>query len=741
MYYQLLPTIKSFIPIVLLFLICLFFKPLSISIKRLILVTVTFVIGAAVSCYYLHVANHIQQKAYEEDRFVGTVVSTTDCGFVMRNSKQNAWFSFETLVNTTDYRVNVGEQVVVYGTVEAHKPPRNDGAFDAQKHYHSVGNLYSIEADHVVVKKGAPKARQLLQRLHDSVEARIQALFSEQAEGFLVAILLGSHDSLDASLYEQYQNFGIAHVLAISGMHIAILGRLLVSLCGFGFKKAHSHVIVSVLLFLYGMLTGFSVSSIRAIGAFAIVAFAYLSKRTSDPQTTILFLALLFVLKRPTIVGNVAFQMSFASGGLILMLQKLNDDTQTSQAKWKSTLRSSMLMQYGLLPLQAYYFYTFSLYGVLVNVVVLISIEIIFVLFLLGLLCSYVIWPLGVFLSGMVEWSVRGLNALCMALKELPGATVTLGRPTGWQLALYVLIFAYLLYKIRLGQKNRMLLLLVAWMVMLPIPSSTSMLYNLDVGQGDCSVLLCNNRCVVIDCGSTGRENVGRNCLKPFLEYHGIDSISAMFFSHVDKDHTNGGMELLEDGFYCERVFLPIAARGSELESRLTAMGCPYSFVSQGDRGTFAMGSLLRSDENAIGFEVLWPKSEYTDDSNRESTVLLLDIGGDKALFTGDISEDVMDELALDYEEELSRMDYLKVPHHGSRSSLCEAFYEVTQPRLSVICVGPNVYGHPTMDVLACLMKYSTHYLTTMDSGQIAIEFTEDGIVISEAFGSVDNNS
>lgn len=740
-YYQLLPTILSFIPIVLLFLICLIFRPLSISIKRFMLIGASFVFGAVLSCYYLHVANHIQQQAYGNGRFEGKVVETTDYGFVMRLSNENAWFTFDALVNTGDYTVSVGEQVIVYGTANAHRPPRNDGSFDAKTHYHSTGNLYCVEADHVVTIQSASKLRRLFQSIHKSVETRIQTLFSEQSEGFLVAILLGSHDSLNDSLYEQYQNFGIAHVLAISGMHIAILGRLLVSLCSLGFKKAHSHVIVSFLLFLYGMLTDFSVSSIRAIVAFAIVAFAYLSKRTSDPLTTIVFLALLFVMKRPTIVGNVAFQMSFASGGLILMLQNRNPDSRSADARWKSTLRSSMLMQFGLLPLQVYYFYTFSLYGVLVNVVVLISIEIIFVLFLLCIACSYIIWPLSVFLSGGVEWSVRGLNALCMALRELPGATVTLGRPRGWQLFLYVCIFAFLFYKIKSGQGNRILLLLVAWMVMLPIPSSTPVLYNLDVGQGDCSVLLCNNQCVVIDCGSTGREHVGRNCLKPFLEYHGIDTIHAMFFSHVDKDHTNGGMELLEDGVYCEKVFLPVAAKESDLESRLSAMGCPYEFVSQGDRGTLAMNGLLDTNENEIAFEVLWPTVEYTDDSNRESTVLLLNIGGNKALFTGDISEDVMIELSEEYSDEISGLEYLKVPHHGSRSSLCEAFYEVTQPVLSVICVGPNVYGHPTMDVLACLIKHSSYYLTTMDSGQISIAFDEDGIVISEAFGSVDNNS
>lgn len=685
--------------------------------------------GTVLSFYYGIVADEYSLDMCKTNEYTGTITKVTEQGYELRLVK-HGWFSFSCTVYDSEYAGAVGQRVTVQGAAEAYQPARNDGQFEAKAHYASVGNLFSVEAEDTILLEDAPLWKRWLGKMRVSLEQKILALYSEASEGFLTAIFLGNRAALSDSLYEAYQNFGIAHILAISGMHIAMLGGILLAVFMLRFPKGKAGVCSAMVLLLYGVMTGFSVSCIRAIGTFAILYCGRLLKRTSDPVTTIAFLAMLLVVKRPSILFNVGFQMSFASGALMLF-GRLHVTVSWKEAKWKRVLRSSLLMQMGLLPLQLYYFYQFSVYGVLVNLLVLLGLEFIFVLFLLSVVLSYLYLSCAVFVSGIVEWSVRGLNALCAGLEALPGAIIVTGRPTVWQMGLYCLAFAWILWQVRKGYSNRLVLMMALWLLLVPIRSAKPVLYNLDVGQGDCSVILCGDTCVLIDCGSSGKNNVGSKCLEPFLKYHGYAGVDYVFLSHVDEDHTGGVKELAEAGYPLGEVFLPIAASESELAAYLSELGHEITYVSAGDKLELSYRGMLGLDSESLPMEVLWPNAEgYTDDSNRESMVLYVGLGETYGLFTGDIDAEVMEYLLKHKNAQLEKVSYLKVPHHGSSGSLCEAFYEQMKPMCAVISVGVNSYGHPTEEVLSCLWEYCGAYFCTKETGQVRIEFEKKRIRI-----------
>ncbi len=511
-------------------------------------------------------------------------------------------------------------------------------------------------------------------------------------------------------------------------MHISILGGILLAVIGIILPKGRAGAVVTLMLFCYGFLTGFSLSCLRAVGTFGIVYLGRMLRRTSDPYTTLAFLALVMTVRRPVIIHNIAFQMSFASGALMLMFRQLPLLRKQSRNRILSTLSTSLLMQMSLLPLQLYYFYQFSPYGVVVNLVVLLVLEEIFLVFLVSILFSYVWFPAGIFFSGVVEWSVRGLNQFCDVLSQMPGAEIVTGRPSVLQIFLYMILLLWIVLQIKKGNTNRMVLLIGLWMILLPLPFGEMAIYNLDVGQGDCSVILAGRQCIVIDCGSMSKEHVGEKCLIPFLKYHGHSEIDVFMISHEDSDHTNGVIDLTESGIPIRMFYLPVSSRESDFAEQITAT-YKTEFLMQGD----TIQLFYRSDffQNKSAFlEVYWPEAEYSEDTNKESMLFLMKCGAHKVLFAGDTDAEVLGLLAKDYAEAIAGLSYWKVAHHGSESALEEVFYQCTRPKCSVISVGNNSYGHPSEEVLKGLSKNGSHCLTTLEYGQITISFRGNRIIV-----------
>ena len=128
-----------------------------------------------------------------------------------------------------------------------------------------------------------------------------------------------------------------------------------------------------------------------------------------------------------------------------------------------------------------------------------------------------------------------------------------------------------------------------------------------------------------------------------------------------------------------------------------------------------------------IYLDILSPEegrvTEKEDDLNALSIVSLLSFGNFKALLTGDVDIEGINRLVI--EDKIPDVDYLKIPHHGSRNNITSGLIEASKPEIAVISVGKNSYGHPHKDVLEILNKYGVQTLRT-DQGS-AVEVTTDG--------------
>jgi competence protein ComEC len=243
-----------------------------------------------------------------------------------------------------------------------------------------------------------------------------------------------------------------------------------------------------------------------------------------------------------------------------------------------------------------------------------------------------------------------------------------------------------------------------------------------DVGQGDCTVILCNRKCIIIDGGDVGE---GKNTIIPLLNYYGIRKVDIAILTHPHSDHAAGLLELIE----AEKVF---------------SIGTPVISIEENQRDSnsiFLPNELLYQLDAGDNVEIcdkvklfaLSPSPdkliEGEEGVNENSLVSLLQIGNTGILFMGDAGFQTEDNLIQnqDYADFLMQsVDFLKVGHHGSKYSTSSEFLVSMKIKAAVISVGPNYFGHPTDETLNRLIAENINVFRTDLNGAVILEIYEN---------------
>ena len=252
------------------------------------------------------------------------------------------------------------------------------------------------------------------------------------------------------------------------------------------------------------------------------------------------------------------------------------------------------------------------------------------------------------------------------------------------------------------------LILILLWGAVFSLPDKQLHLVFCDVGQGDAILISYLQTQVLID---GGPDNKILGCLSKNIPFWDR-KIEIVVLTHPEEDHFGGLIDVFKRynvRYFVSNGLIKSSASFKELEqSRRSKKVLPLT-VKTGDK--IKIGSLQ--------FLFLWPEKDYlkTDDFNDSSVVLKLVYGDFEALFAGDISEKV--EKLLDLPT--GGVEILKVAHHGSKFSTSEEFLRKIKPKLAIISVGKNRFGHPTPEVLERLNQAGIRVLRTDQQGEIEI--------------------
>ena len=460
----------------------------------------------------------------------------------------------------------IGSRVTLSGKASLPEPATNPGQYDAQKA--SCARHICLKLSDVTLKGTDQRRGSLflnaLASLRMSLRKGAEQIFGPRNSALMSAIVLGDRSGLDAETQQLFQDGGILHVLAVSSLHVTLLGLTLYQIL----RRLRQSFLVSALAsgFLvvsYCLMTGSSYSAIRAGVMFLLWLGAQVTGRTFDRLTALGAAAILILIRQPLALTDAGFLLSFGCILSLALLEPVFSDIWNPRHALSRRLSGALALQAGVLPCVLWFYCQTTPYGILVGLIVLPSMSLVMFFGTIGILAGLLI-PLGSFFltsarlaGGPCGYLLDLFRLLCRLAQRLPGDVVITGRPPVWKMVLYYVCLLSFCLIIRLPDRKTFLknrkkirvlhagLLLSLFLLMLIQRKPAFRFTCLDVGQGSCALVEQDGLTMLFDCGSSSVKDVWRRRVEPALKFYGISHIDLLFLSHADGDHISGAQELL----------------------------------------------------------------------------------------------------------------------------------------------------------------------------------------------------
>ena len=627
-----------------------------------------------------------------------------------------------------------GERIEVYGKISPVEALRNEGVFDFRLYYRTISVHGSMYGTSFRVIGGEPKPfARGLQELRLRMGDILDQLLSPQDAGIYRALLTGDKSAMDEDIRSLYQENGIAHILAVSGLHLSILGLGVYELLRrFGRSKAASGSVAALLIISYGILTGCSSSALRAVLMLLLRFLAAAVGRSYDMLTAMAAAALFLLWKEPFMLFSAGFQLSF----LAVLAIGLRHALPAPKHPLLEGLWLSFYLQLLTLPVILFHYFRFPLYGIFLNLIVLPLMGCVIYSGMFGVGLFGLSEKLATIAVGGGHWILRLYTLLCTHCAALPYSSLLLGRPSMHSILLYYTalgVVTWALAERHAAERSGLaacrlplpciVLPLLLSMLCLPTKQPQGLeITALDVGQGDGFILRNQGLVMSVDGGSTSDQRLGENVLVPYLESQGIGHIDLALITHCDADHYSGIQYLLEEEpkMTIGELLLPRVAmqdaRYDALRDAAAARDVRIRYFGQGDC----------IDLGEVEIRGYYPAgTERLEAANDHSIGMLLRAPDFQMLFTGDMDEDCERQmLAALWEANAGypKIDVLKAGHHGSHTSSSEALLAALRPDYAILSYGVgNDYGHPHTETRERLRRYGVEMLETGKMGEIRL--------------------
>ena len=664
--------------------------------------------------------------------------------------------------------VKIGNIIKVRGKLRQFEEAANKGNFDSRKYYLSLGFYGKIEAGTIeVINSDYSGIRQGLYELRMEIIERLEKLCSDNngifsiinnKNGIIGAIILGDKTDLDSGIKELYSVSGIAHILAISGLHISFIGMAIYRLLRRRFRFLFSAAVSIPVVLSFGIMSGFGISTIRAIIMFILKIIGEVLGRKYDAITAISLAGLVLLVQNPFVVCNSGFQMSFGAIIAIVLILPIVEEILNRDNKIIKVISANFTISLVMNPILAWNYYELPTFSFLLNIVVVPLMSVVIVSSIVGIFCSCIMFGFGKAVifpgCGILEL----YTFLCNVINKSSVASIVVGQPKVTIIIVYYAILLVVLFGLKnirtkytraekerniikketglvlekkakkerriKGQNVKLRLACIVGFLLLNcliyyIPNPGFYITFIDVGQGDGILIHGDNGTkVMVDGGSTSEKQVAKNCIVPYLKAEGIGTIDYSIITHTDKDHISGILEILENNnsnrIRIKNLVMPdINMKDdtyNELIEKAKLKKINVLYIKKGD--TLSLGKTK--------IKCIYPETTTTaSDKNDYCTVLSVKNKTSKILLTGDISKEIEEKIKDDIEENYT---VLKVAHHGSNYSSSEKFLKKVNPKYCIISVGKNnSYGHPGNETMERLRKQGGVIYRTDEKGGITI--------------------
>jgi len=626
-----------------------------------------------------------------------------------------------------------GDMIRVEGQCAEIEGIRNPGDFDYRLYYRSKGISRTLTADSAVLLKpdSGGSIRTMLYLSREKVEGTINDALPPEEAAILVGIITGNRTDIDEETKTAYVKTGISHILSVSGLHVGFLMLLVTyALMPFRLEKGIKSVVSLLTVVYYVLLIGAPLPAMRALIMLCVLTAGKAAGRNYDLLASVSFAAFAILGFKPMAVHDPGFIISFGAMYSIALLYPVSFSLlRRVPGTIRSSAALSLSVWLGLAPVLAYYFNYISIISLVLNIAAIPVSFLITIAGFGGVLTGILSKTLAVYIFSVDYYLIGLLNFITLKAAELPFAGFQIPTLPIYMYILYyigiALLYAFFNKSFFRTYITRFLvgyvLLTAIFAMHYSLPSGELKLVFLDVGQGDsCCVITPGKRAVLVDGGGSvgkGRYyyDVGGKITLPALLHQGIWRIDTVVVSHMHDDHMEGLLKVI-DAYPVKNLIIPrVSSETGDISSNTGALlelcgrkGVKVYRLGKGDYINF---------EKGVRMDFLNPGKEAKADENQNSLVGVLSYGNFRALLTGDIGMETEEILA----REAIGSSVLKVPHHGSGGSSSEKFLEEVGPKVSIISVGKNNYGHPSGEALERLEQQGGLTYRTDEAGAVTV--------------------
>ena len=569
----------------------------------------------------------------------------------------------------SDINVSYGDYIYVYGVFKKPKENGNFNLFNYKRYLLSNKINYVVTASKIIVIK---KNDNVFYTLKNNLLRKIEN--ANKSKGYILAFLYADKSLIEKDVYTKYQKIGVSHLFAVSGMHVSLISIVLLKLLN-KIKERKRYIIVSIFLSIYLFLTNFTISMVRATFQFILFFINKSFKLNIDNSNLVLLLFSILVIINPYNIYNIGFLFSFIISFTLIRCSKL--------IKGKfiiKSLKTSLISFFSSMPVLINNFFEVNFLGIILNIIYIPFVS--YILFPLSLVT--VLFPS---LDNILYMFISYFEKITDFFSNIKFLSFSICKMNIFLIIMYYIIFIYILKR----KKSLVYKIIIAIISLIFLINNGRIVNSevsiLDVGQGDSSLIRLKNKNILIDTGGNINYDISKNILIPYFKSVGIKKIDYLVLTHGDYDHMGEAINLVEN-FKVEKVIFNCGSY-NDLENELIEV------LDKKKIKYYSCIKELNIDNNKLHF---LQTKEY-DNENENSNVIYTELNGYKFVFMGDAGVEKEKDILGKYN--VSKIDVLKIGHHGSKTSSDKNFIDEMNPKYSVISVGKNNrYGHPNKEVL-----------------------------------------
>ena len=595
--------------------------------------------------------------------------------------------------------VDVYDTLRLNGELEEAEGSKDIYSFDYKQYLKSKNINYIIKIDKIT----------LISKEKSFFKGIKCFLLKRNSNPYIKAFIFGNNKSIITDVMSSYQEIGISHLFAISGMHIGLLtlviSKLLMKL---NIKEKYIFIIISLFLFFYLFITGVSPSILRAIFFYLFFSINKIYNFNIKGVNIFLLIFSISLLVNPYYIHEVSFLYSYTiSFSILLVGNKINNGSY-----FKRLFLTSLISFIVSFPITIYFFNQINILSVFYNMLFVPFISmIVFPLSIITYIIPFFEPIFNVFIS-LMEFLALKFNSISFSKLIFP----SLPRYYYILYIIGVIIFIYFYNKKIISVLS--ILLLALFNYLYPVFFNQNYLMFLDVGQGDSILIHSKDKTMLVDTGGVmnysrekwqerkNKKSLTNYVTIPVLKKLGIRKIDYLVLTHGDFDHMGEALKLIKQ-YSVEDIYLNQGDFNS-LEKNVIKK---YRHVYQ-----------IREKEKIVlgNINIVQINKEFSDE-NDSSSILLMYYKNKKILLTGDASKKSEEYILNKYN--IGKIDVLKIGHHGSKTSTSDELLEELRPSLAIISCGKNNrFNHPHKETIDKLKEYRIKYLRTDISGTIRID-------------------